>query len=197
MHGTTTSMQARGTCLTRVFLIPSGPPTAYLSLSLRNLGSVAGMITMFGITLISETVIIINESLPFLVALYLLPDKPNQWVFFGLASGLLSYPYTHPIQVGWCSRNSGAVASRTVNASLYNMCVPHLSPWLDADRELQLLGSSKPQSGCTPQIYRKDDAPMYRRGNRVLIIISCINLIVVYPGTKAYYIWRNKQRAEE
>lgn len=32
--------------------------------------------------------------------------------------------YTHPIQVGWCSRNSGAVASRTVNASLYNMWVP-------------------------------------------------------------------------
>ncbi|KAJ7826556.1 hypothetical protein B0H14DRAFT_2816914, partial [Mycena olivaceomarginata] len=184
MHGMTTSMQARGTCLTRVFPIPSGPPTAYLSLSLRNLGfstfntnplaipsSVAGMITMFGTTLISETVIIINESLPFLVALYLLPDKPNQWVFFGLASGLLSYPYTHPIQVGWCSRNSGAVASRTVNASLYNMCV-------------------------YSQIYRKDDAPMYRRGNRVLIIISCINLIVVYPGTKAYYIWRNKQRAK-
>jgi len=39
----------------------------------------------------------------------------------GVASGLLAFPYTHPIQVGWCSRNAGAVASRTVNASLYNM----------------------------------------------------------------------------
>ena len=34
------------------------------------------------------------------------------------------YPYTHPIQVGWCSRNSGGVASRTVSASVYNMYVP-------------------------------------------------------------------------
>ena len=41
--------------------------------------------------------------------------------FQGLVTALLSYPYTHPIQVGWCSRNAGAVASRTVNASLYNM----------------------------------------------------------------------------
>ena len=80
-------------------------------------------------------------GLPFLVAIYCLPENPNQWVYYvrlrfsglprldpkmsfdvqALATALLSYPYTHPIQVGWCSRNSGAVASRTVNASLYNM----------------------------------------------------------------------------
>ncbi|KAJ7885110.1 allantoate permease [Mycena olivaceomarginata] len=176
-----------------LFPIPSGPPAAYLTLSLRNLGfstfntnllaipnSVAGMITMFGITLISETV---NErslvamaqdlwTLPFLVALYTLPDHPNQWIFFGLASGLLAAP-----QVGWCSRNSGAVASRTVNASLYNMFV-------------------QASAVIYAQIYRKDDAPMYRRGNRVLIIIACVNVLVVYPGTKTYYMWRNARKAK-
>ncbi|KAK7059666.1 allantoate permease [Favolaschia claudopus] len=179
-----------------LFGIPSGPPSSYLTLSLRNLGfstfqtnlltipnTVLGMITMFGVTLVSETV---NErslvamaqdfwTLPFLVALYLLPEHPNQWVYFGLASGLLSYPYTHPIQVGWCSRNSGAVASRTVNASLYNMFV-------------------QASAIIYSQIYRKDDAPRYRRGNRVLIAINSLNLLVVYPATKMYYIWRNKQR---
>lgn len=132
----------------------------------------------------------------------------------GLASGLLSYPfvlfyfifwwfdcwlwhsrYTHPIQVGWCSRNSGAVASRTVNASLYNMFV-------------------QASSVISSQIYRADDAPrckIYlffpfyfagvdicllpdRRGNRILITICCVNLLVLYPGTKLYYLWRNKQR---
>lgn len=40
-----------------------------------------------------------------------------------LSSLLLMYPYSHAIQVGWCSRNSGAVASRTISASIYNMFV--------------------------------------------------------------------------
>ncbi|KAJ7751174.1 hypothetical protein B0H14DRAFT_2541285 [Mycena olivaceomarginata] len=157
------------------------------------------MITMFGITLISETVIIINERSPRFVepavsGRSVPPSRQTQPVGFlwpGVGSSLISIhaPNTGVVlsgililiikrsQVGWCSRNSGAVASRTVNASLYNMCVQ---------------ASVRVYS----QIYRKDDAPMYRRGNRVLIIISCINLIVVYPGTKAYYIWRNKQRAK-
>jgi hypothetical protein len=181
-----------------LFGIPSGPPGTYLTLSLRNLGfstfatnlltipsTVVGTFTMFGITLISETV---NErslvaiaqdvwTLPFLVALYLLPENPNQWVYFGLASGLLSYPYTHPIQVGWCSRNSGAVASRTVNASLYNMFV-------------------QASAIIYAQIYQASDAPRYRRGNRTLIAINCVNILFMYPATKAYYIWRNRQKAK-
>ncbi|KAJ7089308.1 allantoate permease [Mycena belliarum] len=181
-----------------MFGIPSSPPGTYLTLSLRRIGfstfqtnlltipsTVAGVFTMFGITLLSETVddrsyIAMAQdlwTLPFLIALYLLPALPNQWVYFGLASGLLSYPYTHPIQVGWCSRNSGAVASRTVNASLYNMFV-------------------QASSIVASQIYRADDAPQYRRGNRTLIIINCVNVLFMYPATKAYYIWRNRQRAK-
>ncbi|KAG7446990.1 allantoate permease [Guyanagaster necrorhizus] len=194
-----------------MFGIPTSPPSTYLTLSLRHIGfntfqsnllaipsTVAGMITNFGITLVSETVndrsfVAMAEdvwTLPFLVAIYCLPDS-SQWLYFGLASGLLSYPYTHPIQVGWCSRNSGAVASRTVNASLYNMFVQ--------------------ASGIiSAQIYRTDDSPkcrncfhstvqkltltLDRRGNKILIIICCFNMLIMYPGTKAYYIYRNRQR---
>lgn len=122
-----------------LFGIPSSLPTQYLTLSLKNVGFntfqtnlltipylVASIITMFAVTLVSETVnersfVSMSENvwtLPFLIALRTLPSKPNPWIFFGLASGLLAYPYTHPIQVGWCSRNAGAVASRTVNASV-------------------------------------------------------------------------------
>ncbi|KZV82079.1 MFS general substrate transporter [Exidia glandulosa HHB12029] len=119
-----------------LFGIPVGPPAQYLTLSLRNLGfgtfqtnlltipsTVAGMFTLFGITLLSETlddrsIVSMAEdiwALPFLIAIFTLPAKPNQWVYYGLASGLVSYPYTHAIQVAWCSRNAGTVSSRTVN----------------------------------------------------------------------------------
>ncbi|KAG2035940.1 major facilitator superfamily domain-containing protein [Suillus americanus] len=181
-----------------MFGIPNTPPSTYLTLLLRDIGfntfdtnlltipsQALGIVTMFLITLVSEFV---NErsivsmmedlwTLPFLVALYALPSNPNPWIFFAVLTGLLSYPYTHPIQVGWCSRNAGAVASRTVNASLYNMFVQ--------------------ASGIiSAQVYVTSDAPRYRRGNKILIIICCINVCILYPGTKAYYIWRNRQRAK-
>lgn len=77
---------------------------------------------MFGITLVSEVVddrsfISMAEdlwTLPFLIAIYTLPAKPNQWLFFvcpsfgiitcltmlqGLISGLLSYPYVHDLLI--------------------------------------------------------------------------------------------------
>ncbi|TFK49343.1 allantoate permease [Heliocybe sulcata] len=178
-----------------MFGIPVGPPSTYLTLSLRDIGfttfqtnlltipsQVMGMITMFGLTLISETVndrsiVSMMEdlwALPCLIALYCLPENPNPWVYFAVATVLLSYPYSHPIQVGWCSRNSGAVASRTVNASLYNMCV-----------QLTAVIYS--------YIYQADDAPQCE-GNRTLIIICAINIGLLYPGTKLYYVWRNKSR---
>ncbi|KAG6334852.1 hypothetical protein ID866_4242 [Astraeus odoratus] len=125
-----------------MFGIPSNPPATYLTLLLRSNGfntfqtnlltipsQALGIATTFLVTLLSEfvgerTMVAMSEdlwTLPFLVALYALPSNPSSWLFFAIVTGLLSYPYTHAIQVGWCSRNAGAVASRTVNASLYNM----------------------------------------------------------------------------
>ncbi|KAF8156780.1 allantoate permease [Crassisporium funariophilum] len=181
-----------------LFGIPASPPATYLTLSFRNLGfstihsnlltipsTVGAMITMVVITLASEnfndrSFVSMFEDvwlLPFLIALRTLPDKRNPWLQYGLSSVLLMYPYTHPIQVGWCSRNAGAVASRTVSASIYNMFV-------------------QASSVVAANIYRKDDAPLYRRGNSYLIAICTFNVIILYPGTKAYYLWRNKQRAK-
>jgi hypothetical protein len=65
--------------------------------------------------------------------------------------------YTHPIQVGWCSRNAGAVASRTVNASVYNMCVSVRSVEAINSTTVRFVQAS---SIVASQIYRKDDAPM-------------------------------------
>ncbi|KAF8493574.1 allantoate permease [Gautieria morchelliformis] len=175
--------------------IPTSPPETYLTLSLKNFGfstlqtnlltipsTVVGMVTLFAITLISEAVdsrslVSMAEDLwvlPCLVTLYLLPAMPNPWTYYIVATVLLSYPYS-PHEMAWCSRNAGGVASRTVNASLYNMF-------------LQASGV------ISANIYRADDAPRYQRGNRALIIVCCVNLLILYPGTRMYYKWRNSLR---
>jgi hypothetical protein len=42
-------------------------------------------------------------------------------------------------------------------------------------------------------IYQEDDAPRYKRGNRVLLSILILN-IFLYLGTKVYYVKRNAYR---
>jgi len=42
-------------------------------------------------------------------------------------------------------------------------------------------------------IYQKDDAPRYKRGNRVLLVLVIIN-IFLYLATKLYYVKRNAYR---
>jgi hypothetical protein len=42
-------------------------------------------------------------------------------------------------------------------------------------------------------IYRTDDAPLYRRGNRDLVIVNVL-VILFFLFTKAYYILRNRYR---
>ncbi|KAJ3536089.1 hypothetical protein NM208_g6870 [Fusarium decemcellulare] len=180
------------------FGMPAGPPDQYLTLTLRSLGfdtfnanllsipcQVATTVNMLIFTYISEK---INQRallglfpqlwfLPCLIALAVLPTSTNPWASYALVTVLLSYPTPHPMQVGWCSRNSNTVRTRTVSAALYNMAV-----------QLQSIISSN--------IYRDDDKPAYRRGNRVLVGITCLNF-VLYLSAKAYYVWRNKLRDKE
>ncbi|KAH6695721.1 major facilitator superfamily domain-containing protein [Plectosphaerella plurivora] len=180
------------------FLIPAGPPDSYLTLTLRNLGfdtfdsnllsiptQVIGAITMLLLTYFSE---IWNERsfmalfgqiwlLPNLIALRFLPNSESPWIKFAVLTVLLSYPSAHAMQVGWCSRNSNTVRTRTVSAALYNMFV-------------QVGGI------IHSNIYRQNDRPHYRRGNTVLTAIAVMN-IAMYIITKGYYIWRNKSRDRE
>jgi len=44
-------------------------------------------------------------------------------------------------------------------------------------------------------IYREDDKPMYRRGNKVLIGICAYNF-VAFIGAKFYYVYINKKRED-
>ncbi|KZL74027.1 phthalate transporter [Colletotrichum tofieldiae] len=198
------------------FQIPMTPPSQYLTLTLRNLGfdtfqanllaipyTVGHMITMLAITYLGE---IIGEltfvsmsgqvwALPFLIYLNVVnTSEVNRWVLYAVITLLLMYPNrkfsktqmlrcevnidaAHPIQlikVGWNSRNSNTVRSRTVSAACYNMFVQ--------------------TSGIiSSNIYRSDDAPLYKRGNQSLLGIVCMNL-VLYSLVKSYYVYRNKKR---
>lgn len=42
-------------------------------------------------------------------------------------------------------------------------------------------------------IFREDDSPLYRRGNKVLLGICSFNIVLFYL-VKLYYVRRNKQR---
>ncbi|KAJ4363673.1 hypothetical protein N0V83_009969 [Neocucurbitaria cava] len=179
-----------------ICFIPEGPPAYYLTLILRSLGfstlnvqllvipsSVAHIITLLSITWISEK---LNQralvaiwqnlwTLPCVIALYKWDDLINsKWGTYALVTVLLSYPYCHAINVAWTSTNANNVGSRSVSAALYNMFV-------------QLGGI------VSANIYRDDDKPLYRGGNRNLVIINILS-IGLFIFTKAYYVWRNKTR---
>lgn len=63
-------------------------------------------------------------ALPLLICLVALNLATiNRWALYSVLVLLLIYPNAHPIQVGWNSRNSNAVRSRTVSAACYNMFV--------------------------------------------------------------------------
>ncbi|KAI8964175.1 allantoate permease [Daldinia sp. FL1419] len=176
--------------------VPQSPPKTYLTLTLRSLGfstfdtnlltipaDVIHIINLILITRLSEwlnersLVAIVQPlwTLPCIFALRfwggLIEDK---WGTYAIMMVLLSYPYCHAILVGWCSKNSNNVGTRTVSAALYNMSV---------------------QAGnvYASYIYRDDDKPLYRRGNSTLLVINLVS-ILVFLLTKLYYVWRNKQK---
>lgn len=171
---------------------------AYLTLTLRQVGfstfnvnlltipaEVIHIILLLVITWVSER---INEralfsmilplwTIPCLAALAWWPGtNTNVWGTWALYTVLLGQPYIHAICVSWVSRNSGSIRTRSLSAAIYNMMVQ--------------LGNIYANN-----IYRQDDAPIYRRGNRTLfgLAIAMIPLLIL---TKVYYVWRNKSKAK-
>lgn len=181
-----------------VAYIPPAPPSTYLSYILRKLGFSVFQANLLAIPsqfLYAVQLLILTwlserfkersfiSSLsnvwifPWLVALVTLPATANAWVRYAVLSGLLSYPYCHAILVGWNAKNSNSVRTRAVSAAFYNMFV---------------------QSGniISSNIYRDDDQPLYRRGNKILLGICIFNIFLFY-AVKGFYIWRNKVRDRE
>ncbi|KAI5919383.1 MFS general substrate transporter [Camillea tinctor] len=182
-----------------LFGLPKYPVGQYLTLSFRGLGFnvietnllsipniVGSCIMMLLITALSE--LVNNRSfvsmaedawlLPCFAALLALAEPIDPWAYFAIATVLLSFPYTHPIQVAWTSRNAGSVQNRTVSASLYNM-------WVQVSG---MIGAN---------IYQPDDAPRYFKANKGLLVICIWMCVIQYPGTYFYYRWRNNSKAKK
>ena len=186
--------------------IPVTPVTQYLQLSFRQLGfstimsnilavpnGVISIINCVLIAMVSElfdnrtfvgmSQMIVSPSFryitdsqwvtPCLVALVALPTITS-WQYFAILTVLLGYPYVHAIQVAWCSRNAGSIRNRTVSASLYNMT----AQWS------ALIGSN---------IYQASDAPRYRKGNTIQLVIAVVTL-ALYPATFYFYKSVNRYR---
>jgi hypothetical protein len=113
-------------------------------------------------------------ALPLLIALEFLSAGASPWARWVLSTLLVGHPYVHAILVAITSRNAGTVRTRTVASALYNMCVQASS----------IIGQN---------IYREDDKPHYRRGNKVLIAICAYNFLA-FVGAKVYYMSINKKR---
>ncbi|KAI0886573.1 major facilitator superfamily transporter [Annulohypoxylon maeteangense] len=182
-----------------LFGLPKYPVSQYLTISFRRLGFnvihtnllsipnvIGSSLTMLLITALSE--LIDNRSfvsmaedawlLPCFAALIALPDPIGPWVYFAIATVLLSFPYTHPIQVAWTSRNAGSVQNRTVSAAIYNM-------WVQVSG---MIGAN---------IYQSADSPRYFKANKGLLVICVWMCVVQYPGTYFYYRWRNNSKAKK
>lgn len=178
-----------------LFEIPSAPPKAYLSLTLKALGFGTFQTTLLGIpvavyaALNMLLVTYLAEAtrqiavwgllaqlwiLPLLVVEYTSAGALSGWAQYAVLLLLLGQPSVHAAQVGWCSRLSGSVRTRAVSAAMYNITV-----------QLSGIASSN--------IYRSDDKPLYHRGNASLIGIT-VGTIAAYALAKVYYGWRNRQK---
>ncbi|TDZ31861.1 putative transporter [Colletotrichum spinosum] len=176
-------------------LIPAQPVTAYITINLRTLGFdtfqtnlltipayVLFLVQLIFWTRFSErfnnrmlTVFLYSVWVfPLLMALELLPSGASPWSWYALSALLVGYPYVHSILVALTSRNAGSVRTRTCGSAVYNMTV-------------------QTSSIIASNIYRADDAPNYRRGNKVLLGIVAWNAVFAWV-IKAYYMWRNKKR---
>ncbi|KAI0143296.1 major facilitator superfamily domain-containing protein [Pestalotiopsis sp. NC0098] len=178
-----------------LFEIPTAPPKAYLTLSLKSLGfstfnttllsipvTVFAALNMLGVTWLTEktnriaVVGLLAQIwvLPLLVVEYTSAASLSAWGQYALIFIILGQPSVHAAQASWCSRLSNSVRTRAVSTAAYNIAV-----------QLSGIASSN--------IYREDDKPAYRRGNGQLIAIT-VGTIVAYGLAEAYYVMRNRHK---
>ncbi|OXV12100.1 hypothetical protein Egran_00139 [Elaphomyces granulatus] len=177
------------------WVIPPIPATTYLTLQLGSLGFTTFQTNLLTIpayvifivnllfwTWVSERINqrlllgVVAEvwNLVLLIALEVLPTGGGAWPKWAILTLLVGSPYIHAVVVAITSRNAGSVRTRTVASALYNIGI----------QACYIIGSN---------IYRDQDKPLYRTGNKVLIGISIWSMFL-FIAAKCYYVWQNKTR---
>lgn len=176
--------------------IGTHPILSYLQLLLRKMGfstlvtnaltipyNILSIISMFfasWLTGMTNSRALVLAIIPVWILVTLIPlrlwtnAQVNVWGTFALLTLILGHPPTSPITISWCSSNSNSVRSRAVSAALVNMF-------------------SQSASIVASNIYREDDAPLYRRGNSLLIYFAILAIIACIVA-RTYYVERNKQK---
>lgn len=177
------------------WLTPSNPLTQYLTLQLKTAGFDTFQTNL--LTIPAYVIFIINLlfwtwlserlnsrlliclvapiwNIPLLIILEVVPADASKWETWALSMLVVGSPYVHAILVAIVSRNAGAVRNRTVATALYNISVQLSS----------IIGT---------QIYRENDKPLYRTGNKALIFLACWSAAGFLFG-KWYYVHVNARR---
>ncbi|KAJ6464588.1 major facilitator superfamily domain-containing protein [Mycena sanguinolenta] len=106
------------------------------------------------------------------IILRAMPDGASRGVKYFGAIVVASWPYNHPLNIGWMSENTGSVGKRTVASGAV----------------------SHPRRAS--QIYQANDAPYFKRGNSINIAFAGFTTIM-WVVQKYYYRHLNKKRERE
>jgi hypothetical protein len=107
---------------------------------------------------------------------------------------MITDPYFHPIVSAWISENTFDVKKRAITAATYNVIVQIGSVISSRTTGLQILmRKPNPLTYYITEIYRAGDSPYYPRGNKVLVSICALSL-VVFVAQREYLRLLNRRK---
>ncbi|KAJ7067938.1 MFS general substrate transporter [Mycena amicta] len=111
------------------------------------------------------------------IILRAMPDHAPRGVKYFGAIIVASWPYNHPLNIGWMSENTGSIGKRTVASGAVIFAANIYGVWAS-------------------QIYQASDAPYFKRGNSVNIAFAAFTTIVRIVQ-KYYYRHLNKKHERQ
>lgn len=109
------------------------------------------------------------------LALEYLPDNVGRWELYAAALFTASSPSWHGMQIAWMASNTAPIGKRTLALAA-------------------VIGAANINSVPGSQIYQENDAPRYRRGNKINISLQVVTVFLFLFQRTKYKLtnaWRN------